>query len=64
MRKTTQSMYQSNLKVPVTASKVFDGSMLYKSSAAIPGKCYINLGPTKKVEGQDLAKSGPIKKNF
>lgn len=36
MRKTTQSMYQSNLKVPVTASKVFDGSNLYKSSAAIP----------------------------
>lgn len=38
MRKTTQSMYQSNLKVPITASKVFDGSNLYKSSAAIPSK--------------------------
>lgn len=35
MRKTTQSMYQSNLKVPVTTSKVFDGSNLYKSSGNI-----------------------------
>jgi hypothetical protein len=38
MRKTSQSMYQSNLKVPVTASKVFDGSNLYKSTTAIGGK--------------------------
>lgn len=36
MRKTSQSMYQSNLKV--TASKVFDGSNLYKSTTAIGGK--------------------------
>lgn len=42
MRKTTQSLYQSNLKVPVTTSKVFDGSNLgsnlFKSSTAIQGK--------------------------
>lgn len=37
MRKTSQSMYQSNLKVPITASKVFDGSNLFKSATAIPG---------------------------
>lgn len=37
MRKTTQSMYQSNLKAPVTASKVFDGSQIFKSSSIIPG---------------------------
>lgn len=37
MRKTTQSMYQSNMKVPVTASKVFDGSQIFKSSSVIPG---------------------------
>lgn len=37
MRKTSQSMYQSNLKVPITSSKVFDGSGLFKSAAVIPG---------------------------
>lgn len=65
MRKTSQSMYQSNLKVPVTASKVFDGSNLYKSTTAIGGKLYNNSGPPKKVEGQDLSRSGNMgKRNF
>lgn len=36
MRKTSQSMYQSNLKTPITASKVIDGSNLFKSSGTIP----------------------------
>ena len=48
MRKTTQSMYQSNLKVPVTASKVFDGSQLFKSSTAIPGNARSKLRSHKK----------------
>jgi hypothetical protein len=37
MRKTTQSMYQSNMKAPMSNSKVFDGSNMFKSSTAIPG---------------------------
>lgn len=49
MRKTTQSMYQSNLKVPMSNSKVLDGSSLFKSSSAIPGKYSDNLGPTRKI---------------
>lgn len=60
-------MYQSNLKVPVTASKVFEGtsSNMYKSSSAISGPTVSHLGPTRKVEGQDLSRSGPVvKKNF
>lgn len=49
MRKTTQSMYQSNIKAPITASKVFDGSNLYKSSTAIQGIFVTYAGPTRKV---------------
>lgn len=49
MRKTTQSMYQSNMKVPVTASKVFDGSQVFKSSSVIPGTSLFDEGPTRKV---------------
>ena len=49
MRKTTQSMYQSNIKAPVTASTVFDGSNLYKSSTAIQGIFATYAGPTRKV---------------
>lgn len=49
MRKTTQSMYQSNLKVPNTASKIFDGSNLYKSTTAIQGNLLFQSGPPKKV---------------
>jgi hypothetical protein len=37
MRKTTQSMYQLNMKAPISNSKVFDGSNMFKSSTAIPG---------------------------
>lgn len=37
MRKTSQSMFQSNLKAPIATSKVFNGSNLFKSAAVIPG---------------------------
>lgn len=72
MRKTTQSMYQSNLKVPVTTSKVFDGSNLFKSSGNINQEGRPSTAnksayhqPIRKVEGQDLGRSQKFpKKNF
>jgi len=65
MRKTSQSMYQSTLKVPMTASKLIDGSSLFKSSGAIPRTNFIYIaGSAKKIEGRDLIQSTKGKKSF
>lgn len=48
MRKTTQSLYQSNIKAPLASSKVFDGSQMFKSTSAIPGTFHVRKDQLKK----------------
>lgn len=51
MRRTSQSMYQSSMKMP--ASKIIDGSALAKS--AYPNNVTMpNRSSVRKVEGQDF----------
>lgn len=70
MRKTTQSMYQS--RVP-TSSKIIDGSNLFNNRSNVNGSqgnfggsSKIQNSSIKKIEGQDMGRSGmkTVKTNF